>query len=130
MLTEWFVTVPFVAVGVPALPVGIAATVTAPVVNLPEGTAVCTDVVGVMVTAACVFSWSVLLPLTVMSPAVPLDTYPADTLGVTLCVLLMVAVTMPVEFCTESVGGAVILVAGVVALPLGIAFICTLDSPS
>lgn len=53
-------------------------------------------------------------------PDVPLDTYPADTVGVTPCVLLTLAVTRPLAD-TEIVGFAVIVVAGVVALPVGIA---------
>jgi hypothetical protein len=48
----WLDTVPFVAVGVPAVPLGIAATVTAPVVYLPAATAVCDVVDGVIVAAA------------------------------------------------------------------------------
>lgn len=96
---------------------GIAATVTAPVVYLPDATAVWEDVVGVTVFAACVVNCWVLLPLTVMVPAVPEDTYPADTVGVTLFVVLVVAVINPAEL-TEIVGFAVIVVAGVDAEPL------------
>ena len=72
----------------------------------------------------------VLLPETVTVHAVPADTYPAETVGVTLCVLLTDAVITPVDELTLILGFAVMLVAGVVADPLGIALICTLDKPS
>ena len=68
-------------------------------------------------------------PLTVIVPAVPLETYPAETVGVTDCVLLTDAVIKP-PLLTEMVGFAVTVVAGVVADPLGMALICTLERPS
>ena len=67
--------------------------------------------------AACVESCDVPEPETVTVPAVPLDTYPALTVGVTDFDPLTVAVMRPFES-TEIVGFAVMLVAGVVALPL------------
>ena len=72
-------------------------------------------------------SWLVLLPLTLTVPAVPLATYPADTVGVTLWLALTEAVMRPPDD-TLIVGLAVMVVAGVVAEPLGIAFTVTLTS--
>ena len=95
----------------------IAATLTAPVVYLPLATAVCSLSVGVMVVPACVDNCEVLLPDTVIVPAVPEETYPSLTVGVTLLVALAVAVIRPEEF-TLILGFAVIEVAGVDALPL------------
>ena len=63
-----------------------------------------------------------LLPDTLTVPAVPADTYPADTVGVTLLDALAVAVMRPLAF-TLMVGFAVMVVAGVEAEPLGIALI-------
>ena len=57
-----------------------------------------------------------MLPLTETVPAVPLETYPDDTVGVTLCEPLTDAVIKPLLL-TEIVGFAVIVVAGVVAEP-------------
>lgn len=71
---------------------------------------------GVIVAAALVVSCSVALPLTVTVPAVPAEIYPADTEGVTFCDVLVDAVIKPLEE-TVIVGFAVIVVAGVVALP-------------
>ena len=70
-----------------------------------------------MVCAPCVESCDVLLPDTVIVPEVPEDTYPALTVGVTLCVADAVAVMSPVEELTEMEGFAVTVVAGVVAEP-------------
>ena len=64
--------------------------------------------------------------LTALFPAVPLATYPAVTLGVTDTVLLNVSVLLPVD----TVADDPLIVAGAVALPLGMALICTLDSAS
>ena len=74
--------------------------------------------VGVYVVAPFVVRLDVLLPLTVIVPAVPLETYPAETVGVTDLVALAVAVITPVDELTEMVGLAVTVVAGVVAEPL------------
>ncbi len=90
----------------------------APVVYLPLATAVCSLSVGVTVLPASVDNWLVLLPLTVIVPAVPLDTHPADTLGVTLFVADAVAVIRP-PLLTLILGLAVTDVAGVEAVPLG-----------
>jgi hypothetical protein len=95
----------------------MAPTLTAPVVNFPLATAVCSLSVGVIVVPACVDNCSVLLPLTLTVPAVPLETYPALTVGVTDFDPLTLAVIRPVES-TEIVGLAVIEVDGVVAEPL------------
>ena len=62
-------------------------------------------------------------------PLVPLATYPAVTLGITFCVLLTDAVINPLAL-TEMAGFAVIVVAGVVAEPLGIALTVTSLNPS
>ena len=61
-------------------------------------------------------------PLTVIVPAVPLDTYPAVTVGVMLYVPLTVAVIFP-EVLTEIVGFLVTVVAGVAAFPVEIDFV-------
>ena len=53
-----------------------------------------------------------------MVPAVPDETYPALTVGVTDLVALVVAVISPVDEFTDIVGLAVTVVAGVVAEPL------------
>lgn len=95
---------------------GIAATVTAPVVYLPAATAVCCDFVGVIVAAACVDNCFVFEPLTDTVPAVPLETYPALTVGVTDFDPLTLAVIRPFAL-TDMVGLAVIEVDGVVADP-------------
>ena len=85
-------------------------------VNFPLVTAVCTLSVGVMVVPDCVESCSVLLPVTLTVPAVPLDTYPALTVGVTLLLPLIDAVIKPLAL-TLIVGFAVMEVDGVVAEP-------------
>ena len=97
---------------------GIGSTFIAPVVYFPAATAVCCEVLGVIVVPAWVDRLLVLDPLTVTVPAVPLETYPADTVGVTLLVADVVAVMTPVELFTLMLGLAVIDVAGVVADPL------------
>ena len=66
--------------------------------------------------AACAVNCSVLLPLTLTVPAVPDETKPALTVGVTLFDALAVAVIRPLES-TLIAGFAVMLVAGVVAVP-------------
>ena len=71
---------------------------------------------GWMPCAPCVVSCFVPLPVTVIVPAVPEDTYPADTDGVTDWVFDTVAVISPLEL-TLTVGLAVIVVAGVFADP-------------
>ena len=109
------------AVGVPAVPLGMAATFTAPVVYFPAATAVCSAVVGVIVVPACVLICDVLLPETVTVPAVPEDTYPAVTVGVTFLLALAVAVIRPLAS-TLIVGLTVIVVAGVLADPLATLF--------
>ena len=86
-------------------------------------TAVCSLSVGVMVVPFTVDRLSVFDPETVTVPAVPDDTYPADTVGVTLFVAEAVAVMTPVEVFTEMVGFAVIEVAGVVAEPEATLFV-------
>ena len=95
----------------------IAPTLTAPVVYLPLVTAVCSLSVGVTVVPACVDNCEVLLPDTVIVPAVPEETYPSLTDGVTLLVALVVEVISPEED-TLIEGFAVMVVAGVDALPL------------
>ena len=69
-----------------------------------------------MVAAACVDNYEVLDPDTVIVPAVPEETYPAETVGVTDCVADVVAVIRPSEP-TVIEGLAVMVVAGVVADP-------------
>ena len=91
---------------------GIAPTVIAPVQYVPEETAVCEEVVGVTVLAACVVTDAVRL--TEEFPAVPELTYPADTDGVTDTVLLKVRVFVPVD--TEAL--VPVILAGAVAEPL------------
>lgn len=93
--------------------------VTAPVVNFPAATAVYEDLVGVIVAAACVDNYEVLLPLTVILPEVPLVTKPEVIEGVTFYEAAALAVIRPVLEFTEMVGFAVIVVDGVVALPAG-----------
>ena len=112
------------------MPVGIAATVTAPVVYRPAATAVWDDVDGVTVFAACVVSWDVLEPLTLTVPAVLVDADPRLTEGVTDLEPLTLAVMSPVELFTLMLGFAVMEVAGVEALPDGIAPTVTCESPS
>ena len=63
-----------------------------------------------------------LLPLTLTVPAVPEETYPSVTDGVTFFEPLTLAEITPVELLTEMLGFAVILVAGVAAEPLAIVF--------
>ena len=70
-----------------------------------------------IVCAACVVNCDVLEPLTDTVPAVPLETYPALTVGVTLLLALTDAVIRPLDE-TEIDGFAVMEVAGVVTLPL------------
>ena len=69
-------------------------------------------VVGVIVAAALVVTLAV--SETLEFPAVPLATYPADTVGVTLTVLERVSVLVPVL--TDA--DVPLMVAGAVALPL------------
>ena len=97
---------------------------TSPVVYFPLATAVWTDSVGVIVEPACVSNWLVFDPETVTVPAVPLDTYPADIVGVTDWVAEAVAVINPDEL-TDIDGFAVIVVAGVVAEPEATVFVAS-----
>ena len=129
-VTEWFVTVPFEAVGVPADPVVTALTFIAPSVYLLAATAVCAVVVGVIVVPLTVVSCDVLDPDTVMVPDVPLDTHPVETVGVTLLEEDAVAVIKPLAVFTVMVGFAVIVVAGVETLPVDTAPIVTSTSSS
>jgi hypothetical protein len=99
---------------------------TAPVVNFPLATAVCSLSVGVIVVPACVDNCSVLLPLTLTVPAVPSETNPADTVGVTDFDPLTDAVIRPVFALTLIDGLAVMLVVGVVADPLATALLAAL----
>lgn len=129
-IMAWFVTVPLEAEGVPAVPDGMAATFTAPSVYLFADTAVCSDVVGVIVVPFTVVSCDVLDPDTVMVPDVPLDTHPVETVGVTLLEEEAVAVIKPLAVFTVMVGFAVIVVAGVETLPVDTAPIVTSTSSS
>jgi hypothetical protein len=80
---------------------------------------------GVIVAAALVVNYYVLLPFTVIVPAVPAETYPALIVGVTDLLALVVAVISPVLL-TLIDGFAVIVVAGVVALPFAILLLAAL----
>ena len=96
-----------------------AATVMFPVQYVPALTAVWAEVDGVIVVAPLVVSCFVLdAALTVIVPAVPDETQPADTVGVTLCVFAeLLAVINPEELTLMPILFGVIVVAGVVAEP-------------
>ncbi len=103
----------------------MAPTLTAPVVYLPLATAVCSLSMGVIVVPACVESCCVLDPLTDTVPAVPAETNPALTVGVTDFDPLTDAVIKPLAL-TLIVGFAVMDVAGVDADPLATALLAAL----
>lgn len=92
-----------------------------PVRYVPDAM-VCCEVVGVMVAAAFVVTFAV--KETELFPAVPLETYPAVTDGVTDTVLLKVSVFVPVL----TVAAVPLIEAGAVAEPVGIA--ATVTGPS